>query len=175
MVEHRTVNAVVAGSSPAIRAISRFTAAVRYGILRAMKATGHFSHHGRCRVATLFAVVAFAVGIATAATWHVDSAAGDDAADGASPETAWRTLDRVNKAALRPGDRMLFKRGGLWRGTLRPASGAPGRPITYSWYGQGPQGPTTGSKCRPGCGQRAGRASRSTWAYSSATTGSGGA
>ena len=139
MVEHRTVNAVVAGSSPAIRAISRFTAAVRYGILRAMKATGHFSHHGRCRVATLFAVVAFAVGIATAATWHVDSAAGDDAADGASPETAWRTLDRVNKAALRPGDRMLFKRGGLWRGTLRPASGAPGRPITYSWYGQGPK------------------------------------
>ena len=48
-----------------------------------------------------------------AATLHVDSAGGDDAADGASPATAWRTLDRVNKATLAPGDRVLFKRGGL--------------------------------------------------------------
>ena len=61
-----------------------------------------------------------------AATWHVDSVGGDDAADGATPATAWRSLDRVNRATLAPGDRVLFKRGGLWRGTLHPASGEPG-------------------------------------------------
>ena len=72
-----------------------------------------------------------------AATWHVDSVAGDDAADGSSPATAWRTLDRVNKATIAPGDRVLFKRGGLWRGTLRPVSGEPGKPVVYSWYGTG--------------------------------------
>ncbi|MBR1588654.1 MAG: right-handed parallel beta-helix repeat-containing protein, partial [Kiritimatiellae bacterium] len=74
-----------------------------------------------------------------AATWHVDSAGGDDAADGTSPATAWRTLDRVNRATIAPGDRVLFRRGGLWRGTLRPASGAPGKPVVYSWYGTGPK------------------------------------
>ena len=74
-----------------------------------------------------------------AATWHVDSVAGDDAADGASPATAWRTLARVNKATLAPGDRVLFKRGGLWRGTLHPVSGEPGKPVVYSWYGAGPK------------------------------------
>ena len=73
-----------------------------------------------------------------AATWHVDSE-GDDAADGLCPATAWRTLGRVNKAKLAPGDKVLFKRGGLWRGTLFPASGEPGKPVTYSWYGTGPK------------------------------------
>ena len=74
-----------------------------------------------------------------AATWHVDSVGGDDAADGATPATAWRSLDRVNKAMIAPGDRVLFKRGGLWRGTLQPASGEPGKPVVYSWYGTGPK------------------------------------
>ena len=76
---------------------------------------------------------------AAAATWHVDSEGGDDAADGLCPATAWRTLKRVNKAKIAPGDKVLFKRGGLWRGTLFPASGEPGRPVTYSWYGTGPK------------------------------------
>ena len=87
----------------------------------------------------LCAVAALAAGAAAAADWHVDSAAGNDAADGTSPATAWRSLDRVNKATLAPGDRVLFKRGGLWRGTLSPVSGAPGKPVTYSWYGHGPK------------------------------------
>lgn len=74
-----------------------------------------------------------------ATTWHVDSTAGDDTADGRTPATAWRTLTRVNAGPLAPGDRVLFRRGGLWRGQLRPASGAPGNPIVYSWYGKGPK------------------------------------
>jgi len=83
-------------------------------------------------LATVFA------GAVAAATWYVDSN-GDDAAAGTSPAAAWRSLERVNKEKFAPGDRVLFKRGGLWRGTLLPASGEPGKPVTYSWYGVGPK------------------------------------
>ena len=85
---------------------------------------------------------------------------GDDRNDGTSPETAWRTLDKVNsgaapyyqwvydnpsfpeflwasdeanpQAVLEPGDVVLFQRGGQWRGVLRTVDGA-----TYSAYGEG--------------------------------------
>ncbi|QUO36907.1 hypothetical protein KFE19_10825 [Dysosmobacter sp. Marseille-Q4140] len=38
---------------------------------------------------------------------------GDDGNDGLSPETAWATLDRVNKAALEHGDAVFLERGGV--------------------------------------------------------------
>ena len=88
-----------------------------------------------CCLAAAFMLAAFR-GV-FAATWHVDSERGDDAATGTSPETAWRTLERVNRAKIAPGDKVLFRRGGLWRGSLQPASGEAGRPVTYSWYGEG--------------------------------------
>ena len=89
--------------------------------------------------AALCAAIIAAAGSASATTWHVDSEGGDDAAAGTSPATAWKTLERVNNAKIAPGDKVLFKRGGLWRGTLRPASGENGNPVTYSWYGKGPK------------------------------------
>ena len=89
--------------------------------------------------AALCAAIIAAAGSASATTWYVDSEGGNDAAAGTSPETAWKTLERVNGARIAPGDRVLFKRGGLWRGTLRPASGEKGSPVTYSWYGKGPK------------------------------------
>jgi hypothetical protein len=69
--------------------------------------------------------------------FYVDSAAGKDANPGDSPTLAWASLDRVNGAALQPGDTVRFKRGGVWRGTLLPRSGTEGAPITYSAYGEG--------------------------------------
>ena len=89
---------------------------------------------------------------------------GDDNNDGKSPETAWKTLDKVNSAAaawygwdgvynspgfpefqwasdhpescaaLKPGDVVLFQRSGQWRGVLRTVDG-----VTYSAYGEGPK------------------------------------
>ena len=82
------------------------------------------------------AMVALSAG---AAEYYVDSAAGDDAAAGTSPQTAWRSLEKVNAAELRPGDVVRFKRGGLWRGSLAPRSGEPGNPVTYTSYGTGPK------------------------------------
>ena len=56
---------------------------------------------------------------ASAATYYVDSHGGNDDADGLSPQAAWKSLEKVNKNPAQPGDQVLFKRGGLWRGTLR--------------------------------------------------------
>ena len=78
-----------------------------------------------------------AVGLAGATEYFVDSGTGDDGARGTSAETAWKSLDRVNAADLKPGDTVRFRRGGLWRGQLVPHSGAPGAPVTYSSYGTG--------------------------------------
>ena len=80
----------------------------------------------------LFGIVAMVVLSAGAVEYYVDSAAGDDAAAGTSPQAAWRSLAKVNAAELRPGDVVRFKRGGLWRGSLVPRSGEPGAPVTYT-------------------------------------------
>lgn len=89
-----------------------------------------------------FGIVAFCVIVAlpsAAMVYFVDSAEGNDLNDGKSPESAWRSLGKVNSAAIRAGDTVRFRRGGLWRGTLVPHSGEPGRPVTYATYGHGPK------------------------------------
>jgi len=70
-------------------------------------------------------------------TCHVDATRGDDARDGLTPDTAWRSLAKVNRASLQPGDRVLFRRGETWRGQLVPQSGSDTGAITYSAYGEG--------------------------------------
>jgi len=71
-----------------------------------------------------------------AETYYVSST-GNDTHDGRSPQSAWRSLDKVNAATLRPGDKVLFKRGDVWRGQLRPQSGHDGAPISYGAYDEG--------------------------------------
>ena len=74
-----------------------------------------------------------------ARTFYVDSDSGRDGDDGRSEERAWRSLDRVNTADLAPGDTIRFRCGGLWRGSLVPASGDENAPVTYTSYGKGPK------------------------------------
>ncbi|MBE7461926.1 MAG: right-handed parallel beta-helix repeat-containing protein [Planctomycetes bacterium] len=86
-----------------------------------------------------------------AAVYHVDYAAGDDARDGLTPETAWKRSPgdakaegKAAAAALAPGDTIRFKGGVTYQGNLRIAvSGAAGQPITLDGnldgtYGTGP-------------------------------------
>ncbi len=70
-------------------------------------------------------------------TFHVDAEHGDDARDGLEPESAWRSLSRVNRASLAPGDRVLFRRGQTWRGQLVPHSGDASGVIIYGAFGEG--------------------------------------
>lgn len=73
-------------------------------------------------------------------TFYVDSVGGSDAQNGTSEATAWKSIAKVNAAALVAGDRVLFKRGSGWTGTrlnlTRPGSAA--APIIISSYGTGP-------------------------------------
>lgn len=65
------------------------------------------------------------------ATYYVSNG-GDDGNDGKTPETAWKTLKKVSEAYLNEGDGVLFKRGDLFRGTVKTKPG-----VTYSAYGEG--------------------------------------
>ncbi len=77
---------------------------------------------------------AFAAGT----TYYVDAAAGDDGNGGTTQGTAWKTLDKVNSTAFAPGDKILFKAGERWTGTLYPkGSGESGNPIVIDMYGSG--------------------------------------
>ncbi len=59
---------------------------------------------------------------------------GNDENDGRTPETAWKTVARINVSTeLMPGDVVYFERGGEWRGTtLKTKQG-----VSYSAYGEG--------------------------------------
>ena len=70
--------------------------------------------------------IAIALGMAawacaSGATYYVDSGAGNDANAGTSEQEAWRSLDKINRAPLAPGDNVLLRSGGAWRETLRPS------------------------------------------------------
>ncbi len=80
-----------------------------------------------------------------ARTFYVAATSGDDSRDGLAPDTAWHSLARVNGASLRPGDRVLFRRGDVWRGQLVPHSGSDFGAITYGAFGQGPKPVLLGS------------------------------
>lgn len=61
------------------------------------------------------------------------ASSGNDSAAGTSPETAWASIDRLNRAQLRPGDAVFFKRGDLWRAVQIDSREG----VTYSAYGEG--------------------------------------
>ena len=77
-------------------------------------------------------------GVAGAATYYVDSRAGNDANSGLSASSAWQTIAKVNSSTFKPGDSILFESGDIWREQLIvPSSGAAGNPITFGAYGAG--------------------------------------
>ena len=75
-------------------------------------------------------------------TFYVSNS-GDDKNDGLTPETAWKTLDKINDPDSFPEySNILFERGGLWRGMIK----VPKNGITYSAYGVGQKPRIFGSK-----------------------------
>lgn len=65
---------------------------------------------------------------------YISAKTGDDAADGKTPMTAWRTAARLKGEALAPGAFVLFERGGIYRGSVSTRPG-----VTYTAYGEGPK------------------------------------
>ena len=64
-------------------------------------------------------------------TYYVSSTGSDDN-DGKSPDTPWKSTERVNREPLKPGDGVRFKRGELFRGGINAREG-----VTYAAYGEG--------------------------------------
>ncbi len=86
----------------------------------------------------LVLLVTCAAALLNAATYYVDSAWGSDSNSGLSPDTPWRTLERIKATPFKPGDRILLKRGCAWQGQLATAnSGAEGAPIVIDAYDRG--------------------------------------
>lgn len=71
------------------------------------------------------------------AEYYVDVQDGRDTFSGMSPQEAWQTVSRVNRASLQPGDTVRFRCGQMWRESIRCQSGAENQPITYTSYGEG--------------------------------------
>jgi len=86
---------------------------------------------------------------AVAETFHISSSDGNDGWDGMSPETAWRTLEKLDESwnLIGPGDSVLLERGSVFspttldrNGIIRipnDKAGTPGNPITIGAYGEG--------------------------------------
>jgi hypothetical protein len=71
-------------------------------------------------------------------SYYVDCRDGSDTNMGTSPDRAWLTVARANRALLLPGDRLFFKRDCSWVGPLRADwIGLPSLPIYISAYGNG--------------------------------------
>lgn len=63
---------------------------------------------------------------------------GNDASDGKSTASAWRTIEKANSAALNPGDSILFEAKKTFTGSLLvTASGSEKNPIHIGSYGDG--------------------------------------
>ena len=56
----------------------------------------------------------------TGTTYYVDSGTGDDSGPGTFPASPWKSLAKINATTFHPGDRILFKSGGVWTGQLWP-------------------------------------------------------
>ncbi|MAT67904.1 MAG: hypothetical protein CMJ58_00090 [Planctomycetaceae bacterium] len=86
------------------------------------------------------AIAAIVLGVpgGHAATYHVDSAGGDDDATGTDDGAPWKTLQRASMQRYAAGDRVLLKSGAAFAGKLViRAEGAEGDPVIVEPYGEG--------------------------------------
>lgn len=75
---------------------------------------------------------------AAGTSYYVDAELGDDANNGTSTKTPWKSLEKVNSSTFQPGDQILFKTGSIFSGQLKlTSSGSSENPIIVSSYGTG--------------------------------------
>ncbi len=83
-------------------------------------------------------IPSYEVSVRPDTSYYVDATSGNDANDGLSPATAWKTIGKVRESTFQPGDYILFKRGETWNYSLKVSStGTAGTPITFGAYGEG--------------------------------------
>jgi parallel beta-helix repeat protein len=66
------------------------------------------------------------------------SNSGSDLKDGLSPDTPWQSLEKLNSIVLQPGDKVLFKCGDCFRGSVSVKnSGTPESHVLIGSFGEG--------------------------------------
>lgn len=134
-----------------------------------MATQGPGSKHCMTQCGLLFVLVLSAPTCLAQTTYYVAST-GNDTDSGLSATTPFQSLNRVNRVGLQPGDKVLFRRGDTFRGTLRVRqSGTAEKPIRFESYGTGTKpvlagsvpvsnwvkvGPDTWQAPCPDCGNR---------------------
>lgn len=74
------------------------------------------------------------------------SESGNDHAQGTSIALAWKSIDRLNRQNLKPGDTIFFRRGDSFEGEiLVQFSGTSAKPIVYCAFGSGENPIVTGA------------------------------
>ena len=68
-------------------------------------------------------------------TYYIDSGSGSDENDGLSPDTAWKSLDKLSYTVVAPGSKILFYSGQVFRGNIIPSSGTVSKPVEYGIFG----------------------------------------
>ena len=82
------------------------------------------------RILLLAYLLVFGGQSALAATYYVNAEKGNDANTGQSKNKAWKSIYHVNQQTFQPGDKILFKAGSVFTGSLMPkGSGKKGQPI----------------------------------------------
>jgi hypothetical protein len=110
---------------------------------RAGRSNGSVPTQNLVETMRLLVMVWLACSIGAGATnYYVSSSGGNDANDGKSPATAWKTFsaagNHVNSGSFNAGDVIYLKRGDVWNEQLvPPSSGASGNPIQFDAYGTG--------------------------------------
>ncbi len=70
--------------------------------------------------------------------YYIDAVEGNDANDGKTPQTAWKTLAKLNSITINAGNKLLFRTGQKWQGQLEiKNSGTADNPIEIGSYGEG--------------------------------------
>jgi hypothetical protein len=100
----------------------------------AMRSSGKVDF-GRLLLTSLLLIVG---SLAEAATTYFVSSAGNDRDDGLTPDTAWKSLAKVSRQALEPGDSVRFRAGDVFEGQLTiSSSGTADAPIQITRFGEG--------------------------------------
>ncbi len=94
----------------------------------------------------LLIIMLFQCNITLCTNYYINSISGNDSQDGRSEKKAWKSISKVNSHDFLPGDTICFKRGCIWRETLKiPSSGNNFLNLVFSNYGSGPKPKILGS------------------------------
>ncbi|GEM_PF-4908669 len=94
----------------------------------------------RLPIIYLFLIVFNFIYLNAQTTYYVSNSEGNDNNSGTSEATPFKTIDKVNQLSLKPGDKVLFKKGDTWIGTgikIKNTNGTQNNRIVFGSYGSG--------------------------------------